>query len=142
MKEVQRPLRIAYMAALSGVTIDTVPIPVYDEYAPDDAPSAYIIITNQTDGEISNKQAFYSDASITVDIVTTFAPTLGGKALSERIADAVLQIIKPANRVQLTVPGFQIVTTRKEQARTLNEDLPSIRVFRKILIFTHKIRET
>lgn len=141
MKEVQQPLRIAYMSALSGVTIDAIPIPVYDEYAPDDAPTAYMIVTNQTDGQISNKQAFYSDCSITVDINTHFAPNTGGKELSERIAEAVLQIIIPSNRAQIAVTGFQVVTTRKEQTRTLNENLPTIWVFRKILIFTHKITE-
>lgn len=129
------------MSALSGVVIDSVPIPVYDEFAPDNAPTAYMIVTNQTDEEVSNKHDFYSTASITVDIVTTFAPTLGGKELSERIANAVLMIIKPASRTQLAVPGFQVVTTRKEQTRGLNEDLSSIRVFRKILIFTHRIKE-
>jgi len=44
MKEVQRPLRIAYLAALSGLTIDSTAVPVYDEFAPDNAPDHYIIM--------------------------------------------------------------------------------------------------
>lgn len=141
MKEVQKPLRTAYIAALGSIVIDSVSIPVYDEFAPADAPSSYIIVTNQTDGQISNKQAFVSDCSITVDINTHFAPFLGGKALSERIAEAVLQIIIPSNRAQLTVSGFQVVTTKKEQTLTFNENLDTVWVFRKVIIFTHKIVE-
>jgi flagellar biosynthesis protein FliQ len=141
MKEVQKPLRTAYIAALSSIVIDTVTIPVYDEFAPADAPANYIIVTNQTDGQVSNKQSFVSDCSITVDINTHFAPFAGGKELSERIAEAVLQIIIPSSRVQLTVTGFQVVTTKKEQTLTFNENLPTIWVFRKVIIFTHKITE-
>lgn len=141
MKEAQKPLREAYIAALGSIVIDSAAIPVYDEFADDDAPANYIIISNQTDGQVSNKQAFISDCSITVDINTQFPPFLGGKELSERIAEEVLQIIIPANRDQLTVTGFQVVTTKKEQTLTFNENLPTTWVFRKVLIFKHKVTE-
>lgn len=141
MKEVQLPLRTAYLSALSGLVVNSISIPVYDEFAPAGAPDHFIVISNQTDSEIGNKQAFYSDCSITVDITTRFKPNLGGKELSERIAEAVLQIIKPANRNQLTVTGFQVVSTKKQFAQNLSEDLPTIRVFRKVITFTHRIVE-
>lgn len=141
MQEVQGPLRTAYRTLLNNIEVGGFTIPCYDEFSDADAPEHYIIVTNQTDNEVSNKQAFVSDCSITVDITTHFDPFLGGKELSEQIAGAVLALIKRADRVQITVPDFQVVTTRKEQTLTFNENLPTVWVFRKVIIFTHKIKE-
>lgn len=140
MRDIQLPLRTAYMTALAAVTVDGVSTPVYDEQAPENAPDHYMIITNQTDKEVSVKGAFKNDAYITVDIVTNFKPGKGGKELSERIADAVLQIIRSGN-VAIEA-GFQIVKTKKDSSESLVEHLKTRSIFRRILIFKHKIVQT
>jgi hypothetical protein len=141
-------LREAYIDKLSTLQIQGVTIPVYDEmmgatvanigYA-----TAYCLVTNQTAQDILIKTGFYNDCSIQVDIVTKFPKNKGGKKLSEQIANEILKLIRTGNTSDYpTMANFQIVTCQLLINQGINEENTANTVFRKILGFTHKIKQT
>jgi hypothetical protein len=141
-------LREAYIDKLSTLQISGVTIPVYDEIMGANVASigyatAYCLVTNQTAQDILIKTGFYNDCSIQVDIVTKFPKNKGGKKLSEEIANEVLKLIRTGNTSDYpTMPNFQIVTCQLLINQGINEENTANTVFRKILGFTHKIKQT
>jgi hypothetical protein len=141
-------LRDAYISKLSTLQIQGVTIPVYDEFMGATVASigyaqAYCLVTNQTAQDILIKTGFYNDCSIQVDIVTKFPKNKGGKKLSEQIANEVLKLIRTGNTSDYpTMPNFQIVTCQLLINQGINEENTANTVFRKILGFTHKIKQT
>jgi hypothetical protein len=141
-------LREAYIDKLSTLQIQGVTIPVYDEFMGATVASigyatAYCLVTNQTAQDILIKTGFYNDCSIQVDIVTKFPKNKGGKKLSEEIANEVLKLIRTGSTSDYpTMPNFQIVTCQLLINQGINEENTANTVFRKILGFTHKIKQT
>jgi hypothetical protein len=141
-------LREAYITKLSTLQISGVTIPVYDEFMGASVASigyatAYCLVTNQTAQDILIKTGFYNDCSIQVDIVTKFPKNKGGKKLSEQIANEVLQLIRTGSTSDYpTMANFQIVTCQLLINQGINEENTANTVFRKILGFTHKIKQT
>jgi hypothetical protein len=141
-------LREAYISKLSTLQISGVTIPVYDEMmgstvATIGYATAYCLVTNQTAQDILIKTGFYNDCSIQVDIVTKYPKNKGGKKLSEQIANEILKLIRTGNTSDYpTMANFQIVTCQLLINQGLNEENTANTVFRKILGFTHKIKQT
>ena len=141
-------LREAYITKLSTLQISGVTIPVYDEFMGASVASigyatAYCLVTNQTAQDILIKTGFYNDCSIQVDIVTKFPKNKGGKKLSEEIANEVLKLIRTGSTSDYpTMANFQIVTCQLLINQGINEENTANTVFRKILGFTHKIKQT
>jgi hypothetical protein len=140
-------LREAYIDKLGTLQILGETIPVYDEFmgatvANIGYAQAYCLVTNQTAQDILIKTGFYNDCSITVDIVTKFPKNKGGKKLSEQIANEVLQLIRTGNTSDYpAMTNFQIVTCQLLTNQGLIEENTANTVFRKILGFTHKIKQ-
>jgi hypothetical protein len=141
-------LREAYIDKLSTLQIQGVTIPVYDEFmgatvANIGYATAYCLVTNQTAQDILIKCGFYNDCSIQIDIVTKYPKNKGGKKLSEEIANEVLKLIRTGSTSDYpTMANFQIVTCQLLINQGLNEENTANTVFRKILGFTHKIKQT
>jgi len=140
-------LREAYIDKLSTLQITGVTIPVYDEFmgatvAEIGYAQAYCLVTNQTAQDILIKCGFYNDCSITIDIVTKYPKNKGGKKLSEQIANEVLQLIRTGNTTDYpSMTNFQIVTCQMLTNQGIIEENTGNTVFRKILGFTHKIKQ-
>lgn len=140
-------LREAYISKLAGLEVSGVSIPVYDEFVGSTVANigyaqAYCLVTNQTVQDRLIKCGFYTDCSITVDIVTKFPKNKGGKKLSEQIANEVLSLIRTGQTSDYpTMVNFQMVTCRLEGSQAINEENTANTVFRKILIFTHDIKQ-
>lgn len=141
-------LREAYIDKLSTIQISGVTIPVYDEFmgatvANIGYATAYCLVTNQTAQDVLIKSGFYNDCSITVDVVTKFPKNKGGKKLSEQIATEILKLIRTENTSDYpAMANFQIVTCQLLTNQGLIEENTANTVFRKLLIFTHKIKQT
>ena len=140
-------LREAYITKLAGLEVSGVSIPVYDEFVGSTVANigyaqAYCLVTNQTVQDRLIKCGFYTDCSITVDIVTKFPKNKGGKKLSEQIANEVLSVIRTGQTSDYpTMVNFQMVTCRLAGSQAINEENSANTVFRKILIFTHDIKQ-
>ena len=147
MLEVATELREAYITKLGGIQISGVTIPFYDElqgatvanigYA-----SAYCLIMDQSANDILVKNSFYQSVTISIDVVTKFPKNKGGKKLSEQISNEILQLIRTGDTTDYpTLTNFQIVTCSKTNDRGIIEENVGNTVFRKILTFSHKIKQ-
>lgn len=140
-------LREAYISKLSTLEISGVSIPVYDELMGATVASigyatAYCLVTNQTAQDILIKCGFYNDCSIQIDIVTKYPKNKGGKKLSEQIANEILQLMRTGDTTDYpTMTNFQIVTCQLLINQGILEENTGGTVYRKILGFTHKIKQ-
>lgn len=155
MLDASGPLRNAYLGLLAGVNISGTPIPIYDEQLPNPIPAGklppatigaakvYILVTNQTETDISPKCNFHQECSITIDIVTKYPVSQGGKKLSEEISNQVQQLIYPSpDGHNLDVgPYFNCYYVSKELSRGLTEFNMDSTVYRKLIVFTNKLEE-
>lgn len=151
MLEVSDSLRTAYATLLSGLTIDGVTIPVFDERVTGataqvmygSAPvECYIVLHDQTETDISPKCNFETECSIQVDINTKFPKGTGGKYLSERISNEVKQRIYPSPNIELPMgPDFQCYGTRLNMSKGLTEFETATDNYRKVLLFIHRVNQ-
>lgn len=136
MIEVAQRVRKAYYDLLSG----GLNIPVYDELAEDESGENYVILSSQIDTDTSNKSAFESTHTITIDVVTRFN-TSARKLPSEQIAEQILNLVLPTPRTTgLVSPNdLQITAVRLEDSQSLPvEQYDTWKVVRKIMRFSQK----
>lgn len=156
MLEAAYKLRSAYFQLLDGnILIGGTPIPIHDEQLPPTGTTAsinlgsgnvakcYILLTNQTETDISPKCDFHQECSITLDIVTKYPKGYGGKMLSEQISNQIQQLVLPDIKGQnLNVgPEFNCYYVNKELSRGISEFNLDSTVYRKILVFLNRLEE-
>ena len=107
-------------------------VPVYDGFAPDNAPNEYIILTGRTATQEQGKSGFTNDCTITVDIVTKSANF--GYKRSEEISNLVLTAINSNTNINLS-SGWDASTLYVESIRNLDGLNPKDNVFRTIITY-------
>lgn len=142
MKSVNYSLRKAYNTALSGITYNSVDVPVYYKKLPDYlTPDNYIIFDGVSNNDISTLHTSDTSTSIRVSIYTRNEKSNSGKACDD-IAGIVLQRIYPNNQfvLDLSADGFQIIST-KLGADNQNDwtTLSQLEYIDRFLVFTHNI---
>ena len=135
-------IRGKYITALSGLKYNNVLIPVFDEVVNPSATipvingaECYVILQNQQerDGGMQIYCQYRILADITVKVVTKFG-TVGGKKLSEDIADLIdAKIRNGRNGNLISVSNVSVVE------RSTVESSSQHLAFQKILIYTNTI---
>lgn len=135
-------VRGKYFQALSGLKYNNVVIPVFDEVVNPSATipvingaECYVILQNQQerDGGMQIYCQYRILADITVKVVTKFG-TVGGKKLSEDIADLIdAKIRNGRNGNLISVSNVSVVE------RSTVESSSQHLAFQKILIYTNTI---
>lgn len=110
----------------------SVGIPVYDGFAPDNAPNEYIILTGRTSSQEQGKSGYTNNTSIVVDIVTKSANF--GYKRSEDISNLILTIINSDTNVTLST-GWNASSLSVESIRNLDGLSPLENVFRTIITY-------
>lgn len=110
----------------------SVGIPVYDGFAPDNAPDEYIILTGRTSSQEQGKSGYTNNTSIVVDIVTKSANF--GYKRSEDISNLILTIINSDTNVTLST-GWNASSLSVESIRNLDGLSPLENVFRTIITY-------
>lgn len=133
-------LQTAYYTALTSpaLTVGGNIIPVYSDMAQNSATN-YIVLGQQTIVDDADKEAFGSQMTQSVTVVTTFDSDIGGKKLSSQIADAVMQRIRTRARLALT--GFNMITSTLDSYVTISEKTSTTTVIRAELRFRHIIEQ-
>jgi hypothetical protein len=133
-------LQTAYYTALTSpaLTVGGNTIPVYSDMAQNSATN-YIVLGQQTIVDDADKEAFGSQMTQSVTVVTTFDSDIGGKKLSSQIADAVMQRIRTRARLALT--GFNMITSTLDSYVTISEKTSTTTVIRAELRFRHIIEQ-
>lgn len=140
MKDINFPLRKAYMTALAGITYNSVAVPVYYMQAPDDLNvDNYIVFGGVTNNDISTKGSADTNTLMRVTIHTKGNKYNSGQA-ADSIAGQVLQSVYPNSQATLDLDGLQMFST--ELASDLTQDYSikdSVAFIDRILMFRHKI---
>lgn len=142
MKDVNYPLRKIYYAALSPLTYNGIPIPVFFQKAPDDiiAPN-YVVFDGITNSDTSGKYKAQTDTAITVTIHTFKEKYNDGRAADD-IAGLILNAIHPnkQTRPDMSADGLQVVNTKLTTDFTQNYNINNTREYvDRLLTFTHSI---
>ena len=137
MKDPGKNIRKAFYSAISGLGYTVV-----DEMTEDESLNNYIVLSTQTEEDISNKYAFECTGTLLIDIVTKSTNTIT-KDTADDIADAVLNALKPAINTKLTdsLNEFQIINLRRISANTLTSPSRTGYTVRKLLRFSSRVRE-
>lgn len=135
-------LQTAYYTALTSpaITIDGTTISVYSDMAPTSATGSYIILGQQTFVDDADKTVFGTEATQGVTVVTVFDSDMGGKKLSSRIADVVMQRIR--TRARLVLSGYNMITSTLDSYLTISEQSPTRTIIRAELRFRHIIEQS
>lgn len=139
MKDVNYPLRKAYYAALSTITYNSSPVPVYYQYLPDDiTPDVYILFGGVSNNDSSTSNSFDTSTLMQVTVGTYKEKYNDGKAADE-VGGKVLEKIytKPSS---LVATGLQIVSTELQSDFIQDWSLQNQRVYiDRLITFKHNI---
>lgn len=142
MKDINNPLIKAYYLALQyNVTNQaSVVVEVYEGEEPDDLlASEYIVITDVSDTDASNKGCTGHDARVQITINTWKTKYVNKKELNY-ISGQILELIMPTPQSTLQANGIQIVTTTLNGSNDLDYGVLANRKFiSRNLIFSHLI---
>ena len=124
-----------WQTANTGLQID-----VFSDMAPTSATGSYIVLGQQTFVDDADKQVFGTEATQNVTVVTTFDSDMGGKKLSSRIADVVMQRIRV--RARFAVTGFNMITSTLDSYLTISEQSPTRTIIRAEMRFRHILEQS
>lgn len=137
MKDASYALRVGYFTPLDSV----LSVPVYDAKADDSASGNYVVISSQSSVSDSSKDSFQYEHSITVDVVTRFQGNAATSKTADDIANAISDAIQPTPSTSgLTVTGFVVLTTNRD-VKEIKGQFGTEYIIRKILTFSHLIKE-
>lgn len=143
-------IRVAYITALIGLSVDGVDIPVFDEIVNPSVPTpnvrgsqgVYVVIQDQQeyDNAIQNACNYRRNANITVRVVTKWN-TVGSKTLCEEIAaDIDSRIRQGRDSHNLNIGGgFDLQKIELELTRTITETSQTNIAFSKVLIYNNTV---
>lgn len=142
MKDPAYTLRNAYYTYLNGnLTSGGNNVPVYDEYAPDNAPDTYVILGAQTGENRGSRQCFITYSSIILIVVTRFpAAEQGNKKQADDIADQIMRIINPDPATQIDLsPDFDCISTNVDGSTSSSTQDGVFKYIEKAIRFAHII---
>lgn len=142
MIDVNTPVKAGIIQALSGLTFNSEPVKVYDDFNPNEE-SIYVLISEQTDSDNSNKSKFVTDGTVLLDIVH-HSTTETGFDTVDRIAKDILQTLQPTpatNGVTLADAGLQLVRFRKSSSNTLSFKLSEESIMRRLIRYEYTVRQ-
>lgn len=152
MREVTHLVRSKYIAKLSTLKLDGIPIPVRDTFmysTPAKIPlgggfvNAYVVIKNQIRGGNRVKNCSNFRTQLYLDIVTEFTGASMGSAgniIKERITDEVYQLL--FDDLQFTIKdigGYSIITTKTYEQPMPPQYNTTSTIFRCLINFTHDV---
>lgn len=143
MIDVNIPLRKAYLTALSGITYNSIAVPVYYSYLPDGlTPDNYIIfgsVTNNAAGTFTTQDTF---STMRVTVFTTANKNNDGNA-ADVIAGEILTRLHATPSFNLSLPDgtpLQVTGTILESDTTQEWTMQAARIYiDRIMIFRHTI---
>ena len=132
-------IRKGFFSALSGITLNSAVVPVYDTFAlPEGQGHPYILLSTQTSSERLVKECRMYDATILVDIVTGSLNPIG-RFQSEVIAEQVDNRVN--DDINIDVDGWQLAQTNRESVTDMGDKDEQYYIFRKLMRYSFKINK-
>ncbi len=142
-KDAERVFRRAIFDALDGnVTYNGNVVPVYDEFASDNAPNLFIVLGNQYADDRRNFAKFVTGSVIVIDIVHHQNRAMT-KDVVDDVAESIKGILMPSiSGTGLTLEaGFSVNNLYRETSSYLSEQNNTKWVLRKIERYRANIQQ-
>lgn len=134
MKDCSKNLRIAYLTALSGISVT-----VYDR-VPNTVSGNYVRIGPFVGLDDSEKTRFGQIVTQDVEVIAKYDADMGGKEETDDIADEIIDIIRTRSQLDLT-PTFNIIVTTLDSTSIFEEETEKEYVYRRVIRFRHLIEQ-
>jgi hypothetical protein len=146
MKDVGELIRQKLYERLSGaIVIDLQEVPVFDSASVlAAATEPYILLSTFNSTELSegSKQAYGQEVSVLIEVGTRFDNSFGGKLLSDRISNEVIELVRTRQDGYLDLlPDWYVIRTLMESTNTLEQLVDTGVLVRRLIRFTFKIQQ-
>jgi hypothetical protein len=146
MKDVGELIRQKLYERLSGaIVIDLQEVPVFDSASVlAAATEPYILLStfNSTELLEGSKQSYGQEVSVLIEVGTRFDNSFGGKLLSDRISNEVIELVRTRQDGYLDLlPDWYVIRTLMESTNTLEQLVDTGVLVRRLIRFTFKIQQ-
>ena len=146
MKDVGELIRQKLYERLSGaIVIDLQEVPVFDSASVlAAATEPYILLSTFNSTELSegSKQAYGQEVSVLIEVGTRFDNSFGGKLLSDRISNEVIELVRTRQDGYLDLlPDWYVIRTLMESTNTLEQLVDTGVLVRRLIRFTFKLQQ-
>ena len=146
MKDVGELIRRKLYERLSGaIVIDLQEVPVFDSASVlAAATEPYILLSTFNSTEIfeGSKQAYGQEVSVLIEVGTRFDNSFGGKLLSDRISNEVIELVRTRQDGYLDLlPDWYVIRTLMESTNTLEQLVDTGVLVRRLIRFTFKLQQ-
>ena len=146
MKDVGELIRQKLYERLNGaIVIDLQEVRVYDSASVlAEAYEPYILLSTFNSTELSegSKQAYGQEVSVLIEVGTRFDNSFGGKLLSDRISNEVMELVRTRQDGYLDLlPDWYVIRTLMESTNTLEQLVDTGVLVRRLIRFTFKIQQ-
>jgi hypothetical protein len=146
MKDVGELIRRKLYERLNGaIVIDLQEVRVYDSASVlAEAIEPYILLSTFTSTELleGSKQSYGQEVSVLIEVGTRFDNSFGGKLLSDRISNEVMELVRTRQDGYLDLsPDWYIIRTLMESTNTLEQLVDTGVLVRRLIRFTFKLQQ-
>ena len=146
MKDVGELIRQKLYERLNGaIVIDLQEVPVFDSASVlAAATEPYILLStfNSTELFEGSKQAYGQEVSVLIEVGTRFDNSFGGKLLSDRISNEVMELVRTRQDGYLDLlPDWYVIRTLMESTNTLEQLVDTGVLVRRLIRFTFKLQQ-
>jgi len=146
MKDVGELIRRKLYERLNGaIVIDLQEVRVYDSASVlAEAYEPYILLSTFTSTELleGSKQSYGQEVSVLIEVGTRFDNSFGGKLLSDRISNEVMELVRTRQDGYLDLlPDWYVIRTLMESTNTLEQLVDTGVLVRRLIRFTFKIQQ-
>ena len=146
MKDVGELIRQKLYERLNGaIVIDLQEVRVYDSASVlAEAYEPYILLSTFTSTELleGSKQSYGQEVSVLIEVGTRFDNSFGGKLLSDRISNEVMELVRTRQDGYLDLlPDWYVIRTLMESTNTLEQLVDTGVLVRRLIRFTFKLQQ-
>jgi hypothetical protein len=146
MKDVGELIRKKLYERLNGaIVIDLQEVPVYDSASVlATAIEPYILLSTFVSTEVleGSKQSYGQEVSVLIEVGTRFDNSFGGKLLSDRISNEVMELVRTRQDGYLDLsPDWYVIRTLMESTNSLEQLIDTGILVRRLIRFTFKIQQ-
>lgn len=118
-------------------------VPVSKEDAQEDVGNTYVVIRAESETGANNKHSFADTAIIIVDIVSRFKNNVNRQIVENIDSEINAALFNgPYDHNLPAQSGMQILNVFRENTQYINEDNGSVRYYRKISRYSHRLHQT
>jgi hypothetical protein len=146
MKDVGQLIRTKVYDRLFGVLeYNSQAIPVYDSAGvPANASQPYVLLSTFTSTELGEgtKEAYGQELSLLIEVCMKFDNSFGGKIICDNISNQITELLRTRQAGYLDLsPDWYIIRTLMESTNSLEQEVSTGVLVRRLIRFTFKIQQ-